>query len=477
MLGAAAAGQAVAADHRADRLQVEQSALRVGADLFRTERGHLQVPENRARSDSRLIELAFVRLLDPAGPEAAPVIYLAGGPGQPILKDIEQFGAAYAAYLGIGGRGDLVLVEPRGVGRSRPALDCPGSLDHPLDAALTAERMAAAHDRHVARCIAHWTAQGVDLAGYTVEAMAADVEELRQALGYRKVKLFGESFGAQHALAMLGADDRAIERVALSAVLGPDDMFELPLAIDRQLAALAELARADPALAGEVGDLSALMRRVLDRLDPPRAVRLLQPGGVYATVLVGRYDLQLATVTLLRNTSFLARLPQLYQAMDGGDFGWLARWSARVRRGQSLNLMSLAVTCAAGASAERRALIAAQAAASPFGPAVDLLGAHACDRFPAAGTNGAPAPVKSAVPVLLISAGLDPRAPPANAEQLLPSLAQGQHIVLPGVSHDFGDARDAQLELAYRFLADGSTTQRRKLPAFAFAPLERRAPP
>jgi pimeloyl-ACP methyl ester carboxylesterase len=57
----------------------------------------------------------------------------------------------------------------------------------------------------------------------------------------------------------------------------------------------------------------------------------------------------------------------------------------------------------------------------------------------------------------MMSGELDPRAPPDNAERLLPYLSHSQHVVFPGVSHDFGDARQAQLELAYRFLALGET--------------------
>ena len=61
------------------------------------------------------------------------------------------------------------------------------------------------------------------------------------------------------------------------------------------------------------------------------------------------------------------------------------------------------------------------------------------------------------MPVLLISGELDPRAPPANAEAILPDLSQGHHVVFPDVSHDFGALRNAQLELVYRFLATGET--------------------
>src|SRR5687767_6072631 len=45
------------------------------------ELGRLMVRENRTKADSRLIELAFLRLKSTAAKPGRPVIYLDGGPG------------------------------------------------------------------------------------------------------------------------------------------------------------------------------------------------------------------------------------------------------------------------------------------------------------------------------------------------------------------------------------------------------------
>jgi pimeloyl-ACP methyl ester carboxylesterase len=248
-------------------------------------------------------------------------------------------------------------------------------------------------------------------------------------------------------------------------------MFELPAAIDDQLDKLAALARSDPALGGRVKDLKALTASPLDRLETPRLVRLPGEGGGARDFEIGRYDLALATVTLLRQTAFLRQLPLLYQRIEDGDASWLARWSAKVRAGQQTDLASLAITCASGASPERRARIREQAAVSPFGDAVDLLSAGVCAPFEKLGRQAqSGAPISGDMPVLMVSGELDPRAPPAYAEALLPGLPKARHVVFPGVSHDFGDGRDALLELVYRFLAHGETEPRRRPPGFTFMP-------
>jgi pimeloyl-ACP methyl ester carboxylesterase len=431
------------------RVIVEPTAFRAGTYLIEGDRGRLRVEENRKSEDSRLIEIAFIRFRDPGGGDAPPIVYLPGGPGQPTLEAPEDFARTYKNYLNLGGRGDMLVVEQRGIGRSSPKLDCPGLLSRPADVPLSAEIMGRTHIRYIERCMDHWNQQGVDFRGYHVVSMADDIDELRASLGYEQIKLIGESFGAHHALAVIQAHGERVERAALSAVIGPDDLFELPLSVERQLA------KAE--LQVEGGREGTSMMSVLNGLETPIDVSVPTEHGDIA-LEVGRYDLALATVTYARHTAFLRQMPSLYQTLAGGDPTWLAQWSAKIRDGYPSDLASLLISCASGASPERRAMISEQAAKSPLGDAVDLLGRHVCAPLDALIVEERfEGPIKADMPILMMSGELDPRAPPENAERLMPHLSQGHHVVFPGVSHDFGDARQAQLELAYRFLARGET--------------------
>ena len=436
--------------HEVRGLTLLPTAFQAGRYLIEGDRGWLAVRENRDNPDSPMIELAFARFRHPQGGEAAPIVYLPGGPGQPVMDHIEDFAATYKNYLNLGGGGDMLVLEQRGIGASRPRLDCPGLLARPGDQPLSAEIMGKTHKRYIKDCLDHWTEQGLDPGGYDVESMADDVDEIRAALGYERIALVGESFGAHHALTFIKRHGERVERAALSAVIGPDHMFEMPATVEQQLVQ-----------AGE-GD-GAAMTRTLESLEEPVSVRAPDEAGG-ADLEIGRYDLALASVTFSRQTAFLQQLPRLYQMVAAGDLSWLAGWSSKIRSGYPSNLASLLITCASGASAERRAAITEEAKASLIGDAVDLLGADAC--APVADLELGPAfrsPINADMPVLMISGELDPRAPPANAEALLPGLSRGHHVVFPGVSHDFGEARDAQLELTYRFLARGETTPNKTL--------------
>ena len=100
--------------------------------------------------------------------------------------------------------------------------------------------------------------------------------------------------------------------------------------------------------------------------------------------------------------------------------------------------MGYATLCASGASAERRELIAREAAASVFGGGLtdDSL---ACDVWGARDLGAAfRQPVRSDVPALLISGTLDVTTPLADAVAVLAGLSRGRHLVVEGASH--GDA-------------------------------------
>ncbi|MEO8349985.1 MAG: hypothetical protein ABI610_13845, partial [Acidobacteriota bacterium] len=95
------------------------------------ELGRLTVLENRARPDGATIELAFVRLKTSASRPGPPVVWLAGGPGGSGTEDTQ--GPLYPLLRDIAEFSDVIALDQRGMGLSRPRLDCPGRLDLPLD--------------------------------------------------------------------------------------------------------------------------------------------------------------------------------------------------------------------------------------------------------------------------------------------------------------------------------------------------------
>ena len=139
--------------------------------------GTLVVPENRADEDSRLIALPVTRIHARSEHPGAPVFRLEGGPGITNMK--------FSKASRIAENHDVVLVGYRGVDGS-VRLDCPevaSALKH--SAGFLGEKSQRAYANAFGSCAKRLTADGVDLAGYTLSERADDLEAARVALGLR----------------------------------------------------------------------------------------------------------------------------------------------------------------------------------------------------------------------------------------------------------------------------------------------------
>jgi len=98
-----------------------------------------------------------------------------------------------------------VIYDQRGAGFSEPKLCV--AYDAAPDAAVIEARRA---------CIAELEAQGVDRYAYNTAASAADLIDLRRALGYRAWDVYGVSYGARLAQEAMARDGRRIRSVVLA---------------------------------------------------------------------------------------------------------------------------------------------------------------------------------------------------------------------------------------------------------------------
>jgi pimeloyl-ACP methyl ester carboxylesterase len=131
-----------------------------------------------------------------------------GGPGADAVKSTQGFGAKlFASYRK---RFDLVAIDPRGTGQSKPALNCNtnqeryGLYRQPYVTPDTADEDAdlAASSFYANRCLA----RNAKLAAHVSTAnVARDMDKIRGALGYRRITYFGYSYGT-----LLGATYAAL---------------------------------------------------------------------------------------------------------------------------------------------------------------------------------------------------------------------------------------------------------------------------
>ena len=148
--------------------------------------GYLTVPEDRGDPMGNQVELAVAIIeSQSANPLPDPVIYLEGGPGGAALLGIESL----LDHPLLADR-DLIMFDQRGTGFSVPSLNC-----YELEEDEGENAVQACRDRLLD--------EGVNLDAYNTAATAADVNDLRLALGYEQVNLLGVSYGTKAALTTL----------------------------------------------------------------------------------------------------------------------------------------------------------------------------------------------------------------------------------------------------------------------------------
>jgi pimeloyl-ACP methyl ester carboxylesterase len=401
--------------------------------------GRFWVPERRANPNSNVIELAFVRLKSTTDDAGAPIVYLAGGPGQGSTP-LAQNPNALTGWARVLEAGDVIFLDQRATGASRPWLVRISPLPVPEDAFVDAD---AALERAIAgakEAADYFRAQAVDLAGYTTVEAADDIDALRRALGLEKISLFGFSYGTHLAQATMKRHGEHLENVVMIGVEGLDETYKLPLNLDTQFRKLSLMVAEDERVAPHVPDLMALLERVLDKLErEPMAVTIRHPGtGQPIDVKVGKFGLQMILRFDIGDASDLPVFPKLLHSIDQGD-PTLLTWFVQKRYGMLLrnNVMSAMTDAASGASPARLAMIEEQAEQSLFGKAANF-------PFPAVGEAiGAPdlgeefrAPFVSDVRTLLLSGSLDWNTPPYQAEKLKFGLSNATHLSVENAGHE-----------------------------------------
>lgn len=416
------------------------------------ELGYLPVPERRDGGTGREIEIAVLRLPSTAAVPGPPIVYLAGGPGGSGITSAA--GLQFDAFLALRAIGDVIAIDQRGTGRSRPALECGERLRLPAEQRITEEALFEEFRIQLARCQRTWERRGVDPAGYTTVESADDLEALRTALGVDRISLWAGSYGTHLALATLRRHPEAIERAILMGVEGPDHTLKLPARVDRTLRKLSRLVARSPEVGSEVPDLVQLLRDLTGRLarDPLFASTVDPVGGGPVQVAIDDLFVRLAAAAAMGDREDMASLPALLRLLDERIVPEeVAAAAMALRRLEVTPLMRWTMDCASGVSERRWAKILRQEDRFVLGRSLDLTIPDVCDAVdvPDLGQEFR-SRLRSDVPTLFVSGDLDGRTPPANAREIAKGFDDATHVTLRLGSHD--DLFTSHPELVAAFL-------------------------
>jgi pimeloyl-ACP methyl ester carboxylesterase len=423
--------------------------------------GYLVVPENRARPGSPSIRLHVAIFRSRSRlPVPDPVVHLAGGPGSSSLSV-----AGYLFNQGLGAileERDLILFDQRGTGYSQPRLDCPertaitGVL---LEGGLSTEEAQLTIQDAFRRCRARLIAEGRDLSAYNSAASAADLKDLRLALGYEKLNLYAVSYGTRLALTLMRDDPASVR----SAVL--DSAYPLQVNLYTALAPNADRAfnvffnrcAADPNCSTTYPDLRNVFYQLVDQLNAHPVSVSLHAGGAERAVRVDGGLLIDVLFTGLYNPVVTASMPQMIYDIRRGDDTILKQRLALYFDTASALGMQMAVQCAEEFpfNAPEEAYTAAQGIqpqiAAYYPASVQPLFAT-CREWSFLPPNPREnMPVFSDVPALILAGEHDPITPPEWGRMVTQDLANTYFHEFPGNGHWVTRSSHCALSMALAF--------------------------
>lgn len=447
-----------------DRITIEQGLVtlptgeKVGYEI-----GTLYVPENRGKPTSRRIGIGFARIKAPHPTGAPPIFWLPGGPGLSVLGSFtdksDAMQSRLRSWLTFGAAGDLVVIEQRGY-TSRGDMLVETADASPLDKPASVQADAQAMRALARLAVAHHPDN--DLSGYTIDAFAADVDDLRRALGYDKISLFGGSFGSQWSLAVMRFHPEIVARAVLSSVEPLNNGFDMPSHVFAALQRIAYDADRDPGLAPYLpkGGMMAAVRALNQRFaKAPIRVTIRDDTGKAQTVVLGAEDLQLA---LLNHTDEAEHWPAFILSLYYRQYDAWARETLENRRAAPVKLIGPLSDSSLGVTADREHRLRTD-------PALDLLGSWDFEANLASAPDwptpdmgdAVRRPHVTSIPVVFVHGDWDTSTPIENTLGLLPYFPNGHAILVHRAGHDgaFYQLREspAAKQAIYDFLRTGET--------------------
>lgn len=401
--------------------------------------GKLSVFENRQLKSGRRIALKIV--VFPATGEnklADPIFYIAGGPGSSAIEE-----APYVAgdFRKIRERRDLVFVDQRGTGGSNP-LNC--EFFNPSDLQSYLGHWNPLVD--VRKCREQLEPKA-ELRLYVTSIAMDDLDDVRAALGYKQINLYGGSYGTRAAQIYLKRHGKKVRSAVLHGVSPTNQWMPIDFAqhTERALNGVLSECETDEGCRAAFPNLRDEVKSVLGKLrgGPIEVnVKAEQKGDKIVRVKLSRDLAGEAIRYMLYRSGAASRIPLILHLAAAGNFTPLAEAAIYFRReivATGSNGMYLSVTCSEDLPWINAGELGWRWDETFLGNYRLRQQSEACKLWP---RGEIPAdyfePVRSSVPVLILTGLWDPVTPPLYGDRIARHLPNSLHVVVPSGGHGFG---------------------------------------
>jgi len=459
----------------------------LGLHLTPCTQGHSKVPaecgtfgvyENRAAHSGRIIALKVI-LLKAQHPSNRAVAMIAGGPGEPVTPFAQYVadGQFLTALTQLRDRYNILFVDDRGMGGSHP-FTC--DFAPPGDATAY---FAQLYPTKLVRDCRSKSTLTMDPAQYNTNNTVDDLDDVRAALRYPKLVLDGGSYGTFFSLVYVRRHSRHVQSVVLDSV-DPPHFQAVPGSPDGAQTALDDLVvkcRHDPTCRKTFPAFRSHFNAVMQRFDAGTvavsAKNLVTKRA--QTVQLSKEVLVDSVRHALYDPDSAAYIPYIIERAYVRDYEPLSRLVEFEAQSNTQDVnpgANLSYSCADWLPFITGARLEAAAAHSFAGDLRARAEQAACKMWnvptmPPSFDD----PVRSDLPVLMISASDDPATPPALAEAALHYLPNGRQVLVTGGGHSTFTPCTDRLTVAFvrRNSAKGlnlsECTSSFKLPPFAMS--------
>jgi pimeloyl-ACP methyl ester carboxylesterase len=356
-----------------------------------------------------------------------PLFMLAGGPGQGA-RDLGAVAARF--FKQVRRTREIVLVDLRGTGASH-ALTCPVPDDE-------LEKVQADVDSKACR-----RQLDADPTQYTHKNALADLDEVRQRLGYQQINLWGGSWGTRAALLYALTYPQAVRSVVLDGAVALDLDFPRTVAGDAQRALdqLIEACRRVQACGAAFPRIRPTVEALLAKFDRgPFDITVRHPRtGAMVSISLRQEALIEIIRAALYTTADTTRLLQVLRHAVRGDFSPVMALSARSASLTSDTMAvgaTMSILCSEDWPGAAGVDFDAGARGTLFRSGYVEAWRARCDGWPTGEGIGLARGATANAPALILSGDRDPVTPPARGEQMARHFPHSQHVVVPGAAHN-----------------------------------------
>lgn len=397
--------------------------------------GTVTVPENYTKPESTKIDLNVVVL--PAIDKSSnkkPLMFLAGGPGQAATELASMLRNRFYEVRKVH---DIILVDQRGTGKSSQLkCDVPAFDNLNVYGGLTFDFEVS----DISNCISQFTQ---DVSQYNSENAIRDFDQVREALGYPMINLYGGSYGTRAALLYMRMFPENLHSVVLDSVAPLDIRIGLfGKTGERSYQTLLNNCAENDSCNSAFPHLDQNFQSVFSALvQKPVELMIPHPRLATPTKLVIDADKFVSTVQLqLYSLAGRSMLPLIIHEASKGNYmpfvGMLAQGDELQPPGSVYSNVLMNIACN-----EDFPLITQKDwladAENDFARNISHRGLRLiCPLWPKFRPEASfYKPIVADIPTLILSGHLDPVTPPANGNIVNDMLPNSRHIIAENLSH------------------------------------------